>query len=53
MNHDLTYAEIQRLNQIDYARKLQARELNSRETFECGWLFTIILFLSLVAAFFS
>ena len=51
--NNLGYAELQRLDTISQAQKLQAREISRREAFECGWICVIILGLTLVAGFFN
>ena len=50
---NIGYAELERINTISKAQKLQARELNKREVFECSWLCVIILALTLIAGFFN
>ena len=51
--NNLGYTELQRLNTISHAQKLQAREFSKSEVFECSWICVIILALTLIAGFFN
>ena len=51
--NNLGYAELQRLDMISQAKKLQAREISNREAFECSWICVVILGLTLIAGFFN
>ena len=53
MIQDMYYAEVKRIEQIEQARRLQAKELSQQQVFEASWCAVIILFLTLVVGWFS
>lgn len=51
--NNLGYAELQRLDEISKAQKLQAREFSDYEKGFYSWLCVVILGLTLIAGFFN
>ena len=53
MIQDMYYAEVKRIEQIEQARRLQAKELSQQQVFEASWCCVAILFCMLVIGFFN
>ena len=53
MNQDMYYKEVKRIEQIEQACQLQAKELSEQQVFEASWCCVAILFCTLVVGWFS